>query len=142
MRKGCRLVAPSPCPACITSPWRGAGCLSVEGARLGLVLGGAVSPSYKRRTAEEEEKGSLLLAGSRSRVWSRAGAMREIVHIQAGQCGNQIGAKVQHWGQGRVSKGCHHCALGSSLPHALGDQVSSFSSFSALCPGKQSYFPS
>lgn len=22
--------------------------------------------------------------------------MREIVHIQAGQCGNQIGAKVRH----------------------------------------------
>lgn len=25
---------------------------------------------------------------------SAAGTMREIVHIQAGQCGNQIGAKV------------------------------------------------
>lgn len=23
--------------------------------------------------------------------------MREIVHIQAGQCGNQIGAKVSNW---------------------------------------------
>ena len=23
--------------------------------------------------------------------------MREIVHIQAGQCGNQIGAKVRHF---------------------------------------------
>lgn len=23
--------------------------------------------------------------------------MREIVHIQAGQCGNQIGAKVSYW---------------------------------------------
>jgi hypothetical protein len=26
--------------------------------------------------------------------------MREIVHIQAGQCGNQIGAKVSTYGHG------------------------------------------
>ena len=29
--------------------------------------------------------------------------MREIVHIQAGQCGNQIGAKVQHSHEKRFS---------------------------------------
>lgn len=37
---------------------------------------------------------------------SAAGTMREIVHIQAGQCGNQIGAKVgapRGWGGERVA---------------------------------------
>lgn len=35
-----------------------------------------------------------LLRGQRASTPSTAGTMREIVHIQAGQCGNQIGAKV------------------------------------------------
>lgn len=30
--------------------------------------------------------------------------MREIVHIQAGQCGNQIGAKVRKWKIFRIDK--------------------------------------
>lgn len=29
--------------------------------------------------------------------------MREIVHLQAGQCGNQIGAKVRRIGEGVVT---------------------------------------
>lgn len=38
------------------------------------------------------------------RAGSRAEAMREIVHIQAGQCGNQIGAKVP-WGAQGIGEG-------------------------------------
>ena len=50
---------------------------------------------------EEEERSRVRLelppppAGSHSTRAGNDSTMREIVHIQAGQCGNQIGAKVR-----------------------------------------------
>lgn len=55
--------------------------------------------------------------------------MREIVHLQAGQCGNQIGAKVRgqvsagrtHWDsqQGKMAEAAGsvalHCVLGTGV---------------------------
>ena len=46
------------------------------------------------RASKDEGKGHSLLGAGSVRVCVAPAIMREIVHMQAGQCGNQIGAKV------------------------------------------------
>lgn len=58
-----------------------------------------------------------------------AAIMREIVHLQAGQCGNQIGAKVRAVGRGRrgangrwvggKEEGGGHARPGPAAPDAI-----------------------
>lgn len=43
--------------------------------------------------------------------------MREIVHLQAGQCGNQIGAKVRRAGEGVATGGSQRGVFGSPKTH-------------------------
>lgn len=63
----------------VSSLWRD-GCLGIKGAQtLGL-------SQWSKLTREESY--------SCRQVWTQRIKMREIVHLQAGQCGNQIGAKV------------------------------------------------
>lgn len=57
---------------------------------------------------------------------STPATMREIVHIQAGQCGNQIGAKVR---RGRQSRG-----TGSSLTSSVSVKLSVIVGFDSLIP--------
>ncbi len=49
---------------------------------------------YLTTTAIRRDNSWLQLTRTRSRTTKRTSMTREIVHIQAGQCGNQIGAKV------------------------------------------------
>lgn len=68
---------------------------------------------------ERQEKAAAAAAGAASDT----GTMREIVHIQAGQCGNQIGAKVRagagrRWGAipGAAPRGDTPRVARSSVP--------------------------
>lgn len=59
----------------------------------GKGVGGGVGVHRLRAHKAPPARGRAGLRGGTGRA-VRDSAMREIVHIQAGQCGNQIGTKV------------------------------------------------
>lgn len=105
-------------------------CRGGARGRGGAVTGGDAGPARSYRGAPRAQGPCFAAAAAspptRAAAHSfraaaasvlRATAMREIVHLQAGQCGNQIGAKVRGTGPGGRPTGCSGAREPRGAPH-------------------------